>query len=98
MLQDQIITALIAAIFAGGYSITLNDGDDDVLHKSFDAERIRSNMNSTEQDLFKVYQHNQYIGFIQLIPENGDDIVSNHSGNDIITNIVDKVLEDLNVL
>lgn len=98
MLQDQIITALIAAIFAGGYSITLNDGDDDVLHKSFDAERIRSNMNSTDMDLFKVYLQDQYIGFIQLIPDNGDDIVSNHSGNEIITNIVDKVLEDLGVL
>ena len=98
MLQDQIITALIAAIFAGGYSITLNDGDDDVLHHSFDADRIRSNMNSTEMDLFKVYQGDNYIGFIQLIPGNGDDIVSNHSGNEIITNIVDTVLEDLGVL
>lgn len=98
MLQEQIIIALIAAIFAGGYSITLNDGDDDILHRSFDADRIRSNMNSTEMDLFKVYQDTNYIGFIQLIPSNGDDIVSNHSGNDTITNIVDKVLEDLGVL
>lgn len=98
MLQEQIITALIAAIFAGGYSITLNDGDDDVLHKSFDADRIIKNMNSTEADIFKVYNQDQYIGFILLIPGNGDDIVSNHSGNEIIENIVDKVLEDLGVL
>lgn len=98
MLQDQIITALIAAIFAGGYCITLNDGDDDILHLSYDVNRIRANMNSTEMDIFKVHYEREYIGFIQLIPGNGDDIVSNHSGNAIITNIVDKVLEDLNVL
>lgn len=98
MLQEQIINNLIAAILAGGYTITVNDGDDDVLKYSTDATRIINNMGSTEMDLLNVYQDNEYIGFILLIPSNGDDIVSNHSGNDIITNIVDKVLEDLGVL
>lgn len=98
MLQDLIITNLIAAIIAGGYTITVNDGDDNVLYKSIDTTRIRSAMGSTETDVLNVYNGNQYIGFILLIPCNGDDIVSNHSGNDIISNIVDKVLEDLGVL
>ncbi len=98
MLQEQIINNLLAAILAGGYSITVNDGDDDVLKYSTDTTRIINNMGATDTDLLKVYQGTEYIGFILLVPGNGDDIVSNHSGNDIITNLVDKVLEDLGVL
>ena len=50
-------------------------------------------------DIIKVYNSNNIEqGFVLLVYGNDQDVVSDHSGNEVITNIVDSVLATLGVL
>lgn len=80
MIAEQVIDDLLAA----GLTITVNDGDGDVLEHSWDKRLILDAMFTTDEDYLKAYLPGQarWSGWVRLIYGNcGHDVVSDYTTN-----------------
>lgn len=88
------VLRLVKIILNRGYSITVNDGEDDVVSKSKNLLEIRSALYSTDEDYLYVYKDDQkhHIGCIYLVYGNakdGSEVVCDHSTTPAIKSIME---------
>ena len=86
---------LCKIILAKGYSITVNDGEDDVVSRSKSMTDIRSALYSTDEDYLYVYgdDSKHQLGCIYLVYGNmadGSEVVCDHSTTLAITEIMEE--------
>jgi hypothetical protein len=80
--ERKIATAVITAAIAAGYSITVDDGDDDVIVRSKDIEAILASMFSTGQDTLYMYQQDRCFGWVLFIYGwGGWDVINDYTTN-----------------
>tara|TARA_R110000868_G_scaffold411439_1_gene703945 strand:- start:1978 stop:2334 length:357 start_codon:yes stop_codon:yes gene_type:complete len=85
--QDRKVTKLLVkTILANGYSITVNDGEENTLHQSTNKAEILTALTTTGEDYIKFYKDDNYIGWFYLIYHNGSEndpmvVISNSSYN-----------------
>lgn len=85
--ENRIMTKLVEAAFAAGYTISVNDGEDTILKRSSSLHDIMCNLRSTEDgDTFIIHagdrQTDKPLGWVQLIYGNdGHDVISDYTTN-----------------
>jgi hypothetical protein len=84
---------LCKIILSHGYSITVNDGEEDVVTRSKDMTEIRSALFSTDEDYLYVYGDDKtnHLGCIYLVYGNapdGSEVICDHSTTQAITKII----------
>lgn len=82
--ERKIVGKLVSCLFGAGYSITVNDGEDDVLVGMLPGSeaRIWEALASTDADILKVKRStatHMHGAFIYLIWGNGPDVISDYS-------------------
>lgn len=94
--ENRIATALIDAALAKGYSIVINDGEED--HpKSNDRKTILDSMASTDQEYVVVYEGDRRIGMIWIIYGEGATCITDYSDCPEIEVLVNKAMEGIDV-
>jgi len=88
--EQPVITALLTALLAAGKTLTINDGEDDIV-TSNNLTAIISELGGTGQDYIKFGG-----GFFRLIYNNGSEddpmiVITDCSGNEFC----EKILDDL---
>lgn len=83
VIERAIATKLVDGALANGWSITVNDGEDDVVIKSRDRALILHEMWSTDEDWLRFYDLSnpvgkQDMGWVRLIWGNVSDVISDY--------------------
>ena len=80
--ENRIIDCILSTVFAGGYEVSIFDGEEFILRRSSDVTEIKEALNSTGLDWLRVLKKDDpyQIGSILLIYNNGND------GIDLIAN------------
>lgn len=86
---------LCKVILKQGYSITVNDGEEDVVSRSKNMSDIRAALFSTDEDYLYVYGDDpkNHLGCIYLVYGNmpdGSEVVCDHSTTPAITRIMNE--------
>lgn len=83
-LEKQIVSKTVEVLLAAGYLLSVNDGEQIVVNKSEDAERILGAMFTTDEDQIIAYDRNAdltveagSVGFIY--GNDGYDVMNDHS-------------------
>ena len=89
------VCRLCKIILKHGYSITVNDGEEDVVSKSKNMADIRAALYSTDEDYLYVYKEGKrtQVGCIYLVYDNspdGSEVVCDHSTTKEITEIMNE--------
>lgn len=84
-IEVKIAEQLVDDILAAGYTITVNDGEEDTVIRSGDKAAIMEALRTTDQDYLKIMGEKQ-IGVVWLIWGNGVDVISDYGGPDGIMN------------
>ena len=93
-LEGSILRCLLLVIVANGYSVTLNDGEEDVIEKSTNIEEIEDAARSTDEDYLIVFvASGRKVGAIRLIWGNGEDLISDYTDNAVINSLISLGLE-----
>lgn len=80
--ETAIISKLVQAALASGYSMDVNDGEETVLRRSTDETAIIGAMFSTDEDYLTFRDSDgEKIGWIYLIHGNGEDVISDLADN-----------------
>jgi hypothetical protein len=87
VMECQIALTAIRSILAAGYSITVSDGEEEVLKRSRDPKAIAEAMMSTDEDVLKFYEtehpQSKQAGWVHLVYGNsGHDVISDHTANE----------------
>lgn len=78
--EKLIVGKLVTDLLAAGCVLTVNDGEEDVLIDSKDAEAVYSALGSTDEDwLFVKYGALKGPGWVRLIWGNDVDVISDYS-------------------
>lgn len=93
------VCRLCKIILAKGYSITVNDGEEDVVIRSKNMSDIRAALFSTDEDYLYVYgdDSKNQVGCIYLVYGNapdGSEVVCDHSTTPAITSIMETFEEN----
>lgn len=91
IVENYIASSLIRRALARNWTVTVNDGEEFVLHKSHDEHAIWDAMRSTDEDYLIFYDGEHRIGFVWLIWGNDEDLISDHTANPEIDTLVDEV-------
>jgi len=86
--ERDIVSFLLNTVINNGWTVTLNDGEEDVLHNSDDHDLIMKELNSTGEDYLRVYDGKDRIGTIHLVYNGDADVICNHTSNDIINDLM----------
>lgn len=89
------VCRLVKIILDHGYSITVNDGEDDVVEYSTNPSDIRGALYSTDEDILYFYGDDKrnHKGAIHIIYGNardGSEIIHDHSNNKVTNEIMDE--------
>lgn len=87
--EAAIIRSFCTAFIAKGYTVSIDDGVEEVLVQSTDINAILKESNSTGDDLFKVYKGDNLRGTVYCIYNNGN------AGLDLISDTSDSLEEML---
>ena len=83
-MERAVVEQVIDDLLAANFEITVNDGEEDVLEKSWDKRLILDAMFTTDEDYLKTYPSGQarWSGWVRLIYGNGGhDVVADHTEN-----------------
>lgn len=85
--EKVIVKRLVEAAVAAGYSVTIDNGDREVIVKSRDAEAIVAATRRTDEDMLYLADgpgqlpSRNYFGWVRLIYGNGADVISDYTTN-----------------
>lgn len=83
-IEKEIAKAIITSALEEGYSITVNDGEEDVLDKCFNEEAILAHMFTTDENKLKL-EHpklEKQSGIVVLVYGNdGHDVIHDYSAS-----------------
>lgn len=79
-IEKSICECLVDTLLAAGFTITVNDGEEDVTHDSTDRAEIVAAMYSTDEDYLHVRKES-IGGWFRLIYGNGPDVISDFTTN-----------------
>lgn len=80
--ERQIIVLLVEDLFAAGYKLGVNDGEETTLENSTDEAKVFETMSTTDEDFILLSPNKDgEKGWIRLIYGNGCDVISDHSVN-----------------
>ena len=83
--ERQIARRFISDALKAGYSITVNDSEEDVLIKSTNLKAILDAMFSTDDDHLFLYGGDVYLGWVWFVYGNdGYDVISDYTANEKI--------------
>ena len=83
-MERAVVEQVIDDLLAANFEITVDDGEEDVLEKSWDKRLILDAMFTTDEDWLKAYLPGQayWTGWVRLIYGNdGHDVVADHTLN-----------------
>jgi hypothetical protein len=84
-IERQIIVLLVEDILTAGYAITVNNGEEDVLVRSANAEQIFEAMSTTDEEYLGLhwsidtYAHSTAAEWIKLVYGNSGYVISDYS-------------------
>lgn len=78
-IETKIAERLVDDILAAGYTITINDGEEDTVIRSSNKAEIIGALRTVEWDYINVMRRGGRVGTICLIWGNGIDLVSDYS-------------------
>lgn len=79
-IEQKIIGRAVADILNKGYRISLYDGGEFTVKRSTDLNLILNATQTTDADMLKVYDTDEYIGAIHLVYGNdGHDVIADYS-------------------
>lgn len=85
-IETKIAGQLVDDIIAAGYTITVNDGEEDTLIRSSHKPHIMEALQTTDEDYLKIMDDMKQIGTVWLIWGNGVDVISDYGGPDELMN------------
>jgi hypothetical protein len=96
-IERQICERLVADLLAGGFTVSVDDGEEITLRNSTDAAAILGAMFTTDQDMLVIRHPDRKKSWVVLIHGNDRDIISDYgvSIEDVIAPIykwIDEVL------
>lgn len=82
MVEREIATALVDSALAAGYTVTVFNGEEDVLKQSSSQTDILAAMFSTDDDRLFLWRDGQQVGWVLFIYGNdGPDVISDYTTN-----------------
>lgn len=79
-IEERIAGKVIDAALAAGYSITVNDGEEDTLIRSTRKHLVLDAMFSTDWDFLKLCKDEAQVGWIHFVYGNaGYDVISDYT-------------------
>lgn len=95
--EAAIAKKLVGVILDRGFKISIWEGERWTILLSQDEKAILEALASTGDDMLMVSTpKNGLLGYIFLVYGNGEDLISDHSVNDVIDEIVNTVLGAIN--
>ena len=92
--ERKIVGALLDAALADEtVTITVNDGEDDVVRKSRDRAKIEHETCQTDQTYYAFYRGKERLGWVWLVHGNDEDVMTDCSTHEWVTALVDGVSE-----
>ncbi len=82
-IEHQIVTQIITDVLKAGYRITVDNGEDDVIRSSTDADAVLAALNSTDEDTLNLSRDNNvYLAWVHLVYGNdGHDVINDYTVN-----------------
>lgn len=78
--ERQIIVCLVEELLSHGYSLGVNDGEENTLEPCTDPARIFATMSTTDED-YLLTRREGHKGWIRLVYGNGCDVISDYTTN-----------------
>lgn len=79
--ECKIVKAILKAARDGGYSISINDGEETTVKRSQDWAAILAAMATTEEDWLRLHREGDRTGWVTLVYGNGIDLISDYTTN-----------------
>jgi hypothetical protein len=81
-IERKIAEAFITDALEAGYTITVDDGEDEPVKRSADAAEILGAMFTVDEEHLRLYSGQEYAGWVYFVYGNsGWDVVSDHTVN-----------------
>lgn len=80
-LELRICEKVVDCLLSSGYSITVNDGEDDVLKKSVDKTKIMSAVCSTDKDHLITHKKGDGDKFVTFIWGNVETVIHDYTAS-----------------
>ncbi len=82
-IERQIVTQIITDVIKAGCRITVDNGEDDVIRSSTDADAVLAALNSTDEDTLNLsLDNNVYLAWVHLVYGNdGHDVINDYTVN-----------------
>lgn len=87
VIEREIISALISAIFREGLSISVSDG----VKRSIDRQRIEGDIAACDTTELVLYKDREKVGWVLLVHGNKGDVISDYTYNEVCSRIWDRV-------
>lgn len=88
--ETRIAKCLVVAALARDWAISVNDGEDVTVAKSTKKAEIFDAMNSTDHDYLIFHDaEDKWIGWVQLIWGNDEDLISDASDNEHLDSLLE---------
>lgn len=88
--ETRIAKAIVTAALAKGWKVSVHDGEEFALKQSTDKAAIYEAMNSTDSDTLRFRNAGGVVGSVMLIWGNDEDLLSDHSDNEVINVFVEE--------
>lgn len=90
--EQKIAKRLVRAILGRGWVISVFDGEETTLVRSADFDAVIDAMGSTDYDQLGVFDaEGKSLGAIMLIWSNGEDLISDHSDNRPMNDLMEQL-------
>lgn len=81
-LEKRIAGKAASALIGAGYSVTINDGEEDVVTESTNVDDILERMFSTDEDIMIAVKDGKGVGWVRFIYGNdGWDVINDYTTN-----------------
>ena len=84
-LKDQIIRAVIQELLDAGFLVSVNDGEETTVHRSYNADAIFEAMQTTDEDFLHVHMADEGLliyGWVRFIYGNDDtEVINDYTTN-----------------
>jgi len=92
--ERRIAAKLINDALNKGYKVCLYDGEETTVWKSSKVSEVMKASRTTDADMLSFYDRKEYLGFVALIYNNGNeglDLIADYSGTDIMDDLLSGV-------
>jgi len=92
--ERRIAAKLINDALNKGYTVCLFDSEETTVWKSSKVSEVMNASRTTDVDLLSFYDHDEWLGFVALVYDNGNqglDLISDYSDTDIMDDLLSGV-------